>query len=302
MTQLCIIGATASGKSNLALKVAQKIDAYILSLDSLSIYKEIDIVSAKPSKEELNLIQHFGIDAIYPDQYFSVEIFIQLYQETLQKCKQDKKNLVIVGGSSFYLKTLLSGLSQLPPITPEIENSVQKKLKNLHQVHSFLSQHDPLYMQKINKNDHYRIEKALLIYEASNLFATQWFLQNPPTPIIQDVTIFNIDVARTTLRERISLRTNIMLQQGLLDEIAYLEQKYTRLPNAMGAIGIIEVLEYFDTKVTKEQMIQNIITHTAQLAKRQQTFNNTQFPNIISAPLQELEDIIYQKISKVQNV
>lgn len=91
MIQLAIIGPTASGKSDLAIKIAKKIDAYILSIDSLSIYKEIDIVSAKPSKEELEEVRHFGINLLNPDEYFSVEIFINLYKEVVTACKRDKK-------------------------------------------------------------------------------------------------------------------------------------------------------------------------------------------------------------------
>ena len=96
MKQLAIIGPTASGKRDLAISVALKIDAYILSIDSLSIYKEIDVVSAKPSKDELGMVQHFGIDEISPDDFFSVDIFIDLYKKVVQKCKKDSKNLVIV--------------------------------------------------------------------------------------------------------------------------------------------------------------------------------------------------------------
>ena len=147
-------------------------------------------------------------------------------------------------------------------------------------------------MQKISSNDSYRIEKALLIYEASKLSPTEYFRQNPPKPIIENLDIFNIDVERDVLRERISKRTNKMVDMGLLDEVCYLEQKYSRLPHSMGSIGIVEVLEYLDNKVTKEEMLQNISIHTGQLAKRQQTFNRTQFKNITHAPLDELEEII----------
>ena len=119
--QLAIIGPTASGKSDLAIKIALQIDAYILSIDSLIIYKEIDIVSAKPSREELNAVRHFGIDVLNPDDYFSVDIFIDLYQEVLEECKKDSKNLIIVGGTSFYLKSLVQGLSSLPNITNDVK-------------------------------------------------------------------------------------------------------------------------------------------------------------------------------------
>ena len=290
--QLAIIGPTASGKSDLAIKIAQKIDAYILSIDSLSIYKEIDIVSAKPSKEELSQIKHFGIDVIYPDEYFSVEIFIDLYKEVVEKCKRDNKNLVIVGGTSFYLKSLVQGISKLPKADDKIMTSVKDKLKDLDAVYKLLLDLDPKHMQNINQTDSYRIEKALIIYEASKQTPTQWFEANPPLPIIENINIYNIDIDRKVLRQRIAKRSSKMLEMGLLDEICYLEQKYTRLPNSMGAIGIVETLEYLDAKVTQEKMLENISTHTAQLAKRQATFNRTQFQNITSAPLEELESLI----------
>ncbi len=292
MIELAIIGPTASGKSDLAIKIAKKIDAYILSIDSLSIYKEINIVSAKPSKQELEKVKHFGINELYPNEYFSVEILINIYKNAKIECEKNSKNLVIVGGTSFYLKSLIDGLSTLPKITEKIKKDVENKLKDLQSCYTLLYNLDPKYMQNIDKNDRYRIEKALLIYEASNLSPSEWFVQNPPQPIIENLEVFNIDVEREVLRERINLRTEKMADMGLIDEVAYLEQKYTREPNAMGAIGIVEVLEYLDGKISKEQMIELIATHTAQLAKRQQTFNRTQFKNITSAKLEDLEDII----------
>ena len=292
MKQVAIIGPTASGKSDLAIQFAQKMDAYILSIDSLSIYKEIDIVSAKPSQEELLSVKHFGINELYPDAYFSVDIFRDLYQTSLQRCQADGKNLVIVGGTSFYLKSLIDGLSKIPAISEDVKKRVKQKMHNLQAVYKELVQIDSAYMHKIASSDKYRIEKALLIYEASGLAPSEWFVQNPPQKIIQNLPIYNIEVSREVLRERIRKRTHKMFAMGLVDEVSFLEQKYTRLPHAMGAIGIVEVLEYLDAKVGKEQMLENIITHTAQLAKRQQTFNKTQFRELISAPLEDLEGMV----------
>jgi len=298
LKQLAIIGPTASGKSDLGIKIAKEVDAYILSIDSLSIYKEIDIVSAKPSKEELREVKHFGIDEIWPNEHFSVEIFIRLYKEVVQKCQEDGKNLIIVGGTSFYLKSLLDGLSPLPKITQETQKRVEKKLKNLTQVYEELLQKDPAYMQKIKANDRYRIEKALLIYEASGITPSEWFTTNPAKPIITNLPIYNIDVEREVLRERIAKRTQKMYDMGLIDEVCYLEQKYTRAPNSMKAIGIVEVLDYLDAKTDKEEMLGLITTHTAQLAKRQQTFNRSQFANITHAKLDELEALILESLHK----
>ena len=192
MKQLAIIGPTASGKSDLAIKIAIKIDAYILSIDSLSIYKEIDIVSAKPSKDELATVKHFGIDELYPDEYFSVDIFIKLYNNVVLECKRDNKNLIIVGGTSFYLKSLISGLSTPPEISLEVKNSAEKKLENLQSAYELLKSIDSNYMKNIMPNDRYRIEKAMLIFLASNTTPTEWFKQNPPKPIIEEFKRYNL--------------------------------------------------------------------------------------------------------------
>ena len=290
--QLAIIGPTASGKSDLAIKIAKKIDAYILSIDSLSIYNGIDIVSAKPSKEELRSVKHFGINLLNPDDYFSVDIFINLYKQIVSTCKEDNKNLIIVGGTSFYLKSLMQGLSPLPKISQDISKSVKTKLTNLQEVYDLLTTLDSKYMKNISPNDSYRIEKILLIYESSKLTPTEWFRLNPPKPIIENLDIYNIDVDREILRDRISKRTHKMIKQGLINEVCVLEHKYTRMPHAMNSIGIVEVLEFLDGKVTKEEMIKDISTHTAQLAKRQQTFNRTQFKGIVNASLDELEKML----------
>ena len=294
MKQIAIIGPTASGKSDLAITMALQHNAYILSIDSLSIYKEIDIASAKPSQEELAQVEHFGVNAVTIDQHFDVAIFIRLYQEVYEKAQRDGKNLIIVGGTSFYLKSLTSGLSELPEYSEETKRTVSKMLQDLPAAHAFLVRQDPEYMRQIKESDAYRIEKMLLLTLQSKMTPTQWFHQHPPQPVIEDLQLFNIEVARPLLRERIVTRTKTMIKMGLIDEIAALELKYGRHHNAMKAIGVIEVLGFLDGDLSKEEMIESIITHTAQLAKRQQTFNRTQFTNATSAELASLPERISQ--------
>lgn len=289
MKQIAIIGPTASGKSNVALKMALKSNAYILSLDSLSIYKEIDIASAKPSQEELLKVKHFGINEIYPDNSFNVNTFIKLYKNAKKHAKKDNKNLIIVGGSTFYLKSLLQGLSCLPKINQKIKDEVAVMLLHVNKCYELLVKLDKNYMQRIKPNDKYRIEKLLLIYLASGMKPSEWFIANAPKPIINNLKIYNIDINKDELKKRISIRTNKMINMGLIDEVAYLERKYTRKPNSLKAIGIIEVLQYLDGNTTKQQMLDNIILHTTQLAKRQETFNRTQFNKVI--PIIDLEHL-----------
>ncbi|MEO1927318.1 MAG: tRNA (adenosine(37)-N6)-dimethylallyltransferase MiaA [Nautiliaceae bacterium] len=280
-----IIGPTASGKSDLAIKLALKLNYEILSLDSLSIYKQIDIASAKPSKEELALVKHYGIDEIYPNEKFDVSKFIEIYK------KIPHKNIIIVGGSSFYLKAMIEGISPMPKISEEIKQQA-KKLN-----YEFLQKIDPLFASKISSKDTYRIQKGLEIYLATNMPPTLYFQKKPPTPIIKNIPIFEIDVKRDVLRKRIEKRTRKMFQKGLIEEVSFLEKTYKdrRLP-ALKAIGVKEVLEYFNGKHSLKELKEKIITNTSRLAKRQQIFNKTQFPQKISAPLENLEEIILKKI------
>lgn len=291
MKQLALIGSTASGKSNLALSLASEYNALILSIDSLSIYKEIDIASAKPSYDELAGIEHFGINCLAPNETATVFTFINEYHRAYEAAMLQKKNLILVGGSSFYLKSMIDGLSYVPEISDETKCIAAEMLDNLEEAHHFLSQIDPITMAKITPNDSYRIEKMLHLYLQTSTPPSQWFAAHPPKSIIINCPILNIEIDRSLLRERIALRTQKMVQSGLIDEVAHLERLYGRVPNSMKAIGVIETLEFLDGKIDKRVLIEDIATHTAQLAKRQQTFNSNQFEHVINGSVEELYKI-----------
>jgi len=291
--QLALIGPTASGKTALAIKAAHALDAYILSIDSLSIYKEIDIVSAKPTIAERQGITHFGIDYIFPYENFDVTTLIKLYHEVYAKALSNNKNLVIVGGTSFYLKMLMEGISELPEISKKTKEESNNALQNLPDIYRQLYTLDADYMQKIASNDPYRIEKALHIYLETGLTPSEYFKRFPPKSTIKPgLSLYQIEVDREKLRERISLRTEMMLAGGLIDEICTLEQKYTREPNCMKAIGIKETLAFLDGIYDKKMLKEKITVNTARLAKRQNTFNNSQFENVTKGNVQDLEKIL----------
>jgi tRNA dimethylallyltransferase len=291
--QLAIIGATASGKTSLAIKLAHKINAYILSLDSLSVYKDINIVSAKPTHKEREGILHFGIDVLSAKNNFDVTLFIDLYHQLYKKCIKEEKNLIIVGGTSFYLKMLIEGISQTPKISPNTQKEVSKHLLDLENTYQWLLKLDNSYMSKIASKDAYRIEKSLQIYLETGLTPSEYFLKFPLQPTItQPLPIYQITWDKALLRQRIAQRTQIMLDNGLIDEVCSLEQKYTRTPNCMKSIGIKETLAYLDGIYDKEMLIEKITINTARLAKRQTTFNNSQFKEVVRGSLEELEGIL----------
>jgi tRNA dimethylallyltransferase len=291
--RIALIGPTASGKSALALALAEAFEGLILSLDSLALYREIDIASAKPSPEERARVPHYGIDLIDPDEPFDVTRFAELYREVSKRAAEAGRPLFIVGGSSFYLKILMEGLSPLPEIRDEIRREVDALLRNLPAAYETLRRHAPDSAAKITPKDRYRIEKFLLILLETGEDPVRYFAEHPPRPVIEgEVPLFELSPDRERLRERIRTRTDAMFRQGLLDEVAGLEARYGRAPQSMKAIGIAEVLDYFDGKIDRKELREKIVTNTARLAKRQTTFNRSQFANVIRGEKEEIKEKI----------
>ncbi|OCL84201.1 tRNA dimethylallyltransferase [Arcobacter porcinus] len=270
MIEAAIIGTTASGKTALSLDIANKTNSIILSLDSLCVYRDIDIASAKPTKEERGDITHFGIDEVFPNENFDVVEFLNLYKKAKNFAEENSKNLIIVGGTGFYLKALIDGLSDGLNTNYNLDLPLDEAYKLLYSL-------DEAYMKRIESNDRYRVEKAYSIYKQTNLTPTQYFIENPKKALAPNLKIFEIQRDKEELKKRVILRTKQMLHDGLIDETIFLEKKYTRAPNCMKSIGIIEVLEYLDGKIDKKQLEEKIILNTMKLAKRQNTFSNGQF-------------------------
>ncbi len=291
MKQIAIIAPTASGKTSLSISIAHKTNSIILSLDSLALYKQIDIASAKPTIKERDGIVHFGIDEVFPNEQFDVMNFIEIYKKAYDYAKQNNKNLIIVGGTGFYLKSLIEGISYIPPLSKGNKKILDEKMTTftLSELYIYLERIDSQYMANIKSNDKYRVEKALSIYLQTKQKPSEFFRLNPPIPIIKDIKLFSIEWDAEFLRKRISQRTKIMIEDGLIDEVVFLEQKYKRAISPMGSIGIKEGLDYLDGKLTKLELEEKISIATAQLAKRQRTFNKGQFSNVTRDSLSNLE-------------
>ena len=294
MKQIAIIGPTASGKTNLAFEIAVRTNSVILSLDSLSVYKQIDIASAKPSHVQLNEILHFGINEVFADEKFDVISFFGVYKKAKNYAEQNNKNLIICGGSGFYLKSLIDGISPNVNASEDDIVWVKQMLGCLPKSYELLQKIDPTYSEKIYANDKYRIEKALLIHRSSNLSPSEFFAQNPKVPMIDDLPIFDVFWPKDDLRARINERTKRMFDEGLVDEVKFLISKYGKNQVPFGSIGIKEVIDFLDEKISLQECKELVEMHTAQLAKKQRTFNNGQFKNKISDSLQILEKEIFK--------
>jgi len=307
---LAILGGSGAGKTALSLELASNYDCAILSLDSLSVYQEINIASAKPSLGERKGIPHFGIDVLHPNELQNIHNFIQEYHRAQAFCQKHNKHLLIVGGTSFYLKTLLCGLSPSPKLSSseklEIDSTIHH-LGDLNAQYAYLRRVDLPYASKLKPQDSYRIVRALEIYFSTQTAPSVYFANNPPKPILKSCEIFEIYFARELLRTRIQERTQEMLNKGLLNEVQTLIARYGTQHQWAKSIGIKETLAYlnyqksWDSSSSKpqspifslESLKDSISLHTAQLAKRQGTFNKTQFPPHFCGTANE----IYSQIS-----
>ena len=266
-SELAIIGTTASGKSDLAIKVAREFNAVILSLDSLCLYKEIDIASAKPNKDELELVSHFGVDLVMPDMDFCVGDFIDEYKKAKLYAQQNNSMLIITGGSGFYLKSMLSGLSpKIEPLKIKISDD---------EIWDLAVEIDKEFCAKFSKNDKFRLHKWYQIYTQTNEIPTQWLRLNTGEPMIKNLTIYELVWDKFELIERIKTRTKNMLEDGLIDEARYLFGRYDSALKPLNSIGLKEAKDYLDGKINLNELNDLITIHTTQLAKRQRTFNKS---------------------------
>jgi len=275
----------------LGLKVAKEIDAVILSLDSLAIYKQIDIASAKPTFAERGDIVHFGIDEIYPNEDFNVTLFINLYKKAHAYALQNKKNLLLLGGTGFYLSILLDGISPMPKISKEAALQAKKKVQNIDAAYKEHLIHEP--NSSIAKNDRYRLQKWYEFWFETGSTREEYFTQNPPQPIIKEtIDIYEIEVEKEVLNERIKQRTTKMFTNGLVQEVENLVDTYGKSLKCFKAIGIKEVIEYLEGKCSLEEAKKLVTIHTRQLAKRQRTYNRSKFQHRICAKPSVLKELL----------
>lgn len=287
-----IIGTTASGKSALALRLARKFGLCIFSLDSLSVYKGVDIASAKPSKADLREITHYGIDLLAPSEKCNAGVFLNLLCEIVGREIAPQK-LLIVGGSSFYLKSIIEGLSIAPQSSEFVEAYIAKIAQNKTEAHKLLRQIDSDFATKISPNDSFRIAKGLQIYFLTHQRPSAFFAQNPRQKLPFNIKIFELIKAREILRDDIKIRTERMFECGLVDEVRNLRQNFPQ-SQTLKAIGVKEIIAFLDGKILQNEAKDAIVKNTLALAKRQRTFNRTQFGEIPHLEVDSLESALTQ--------
>ena len=272
---IVICGPTASGKTALSIELAKKINGEIISSDSMQIYKYMDIGTAKTTQEEMQGIKHYLLDFVEPSQRYSVAEFKKDAEKAIEEILQKGKTPIIVGGTGLYVDSLIYGIEYQ---TIEFDEQYRKQLEErvekegLETLYNEAKKIDPQAIEKISANDKKRILRILEIYKATGKNKTEQELESRKNGVKYDYKVFAINMDREKLYERINKRVDIMIENGLIEEVEKLLEKYKEFPTAMQGLGYKEVVEYLQGKVSKEEMIENIKRETRRYAKRQLTW------------------------------
>lgn len=271
---IVICGPTASGKTSLSISLAKKINGEIVSCDSMQIYKEMDIGSAKPTVEEMQEIKHYLVDFVSQEKRYSVSEYKEDASKAIEEIINKGKTPIIVGGTGLYLNSLIYNIQYNEM---EVDLNYRRELEKeaeeygLEVLYNRAKEIDPEAMEKVSANDKKRITRVLEIYNATGRNKTE-LEKKSRKEVPYNYLIFGINMERSILYDRINKRVDIMLEQGLIEEVKNLINKYSNMPTAMQGLGYKEVKEFLDGNISKEEMIEKIKMETRRYAKRQITW------------------------------
>ncbi len=274
-TVVFLMGPTASGKTDLAIQLSDKLSTRIISVDSALIYQGMDIGTAKPDKQTLKKYPHHLIDICTPEEAYSAFDFVRDATQQIKAAFANNQTPLLVGGTSFYFNALEHGLSKLPESTQSSKQKFNQLLndKGAITLHKELQQIDPQAAQRIHPNDSQRIMRALEVFELSGKTLSE--LQGNKQPgINHPIKKIILMPKRSELHQRIEMRFLSMMENGFLEEVKALKNNpnlHDNLPS-IRCVGYRQAWQYLDGKITKDEMIEKAIIATRQLCKRQSTW------------------------------
>ncbi len=268
-------GPTATGKSKLAVELAKRVGGEVISADSMQIYKDMNIGTAKITEDEMQGIKHYMIDYVSPEERYSVSNFKKDAEKSIEEIIDKGKIPIIVGGTGLYIDSLIYGIEfQDEKIDIEYREKLNKiaEKDGLEKLYEKAKNIDPQAMKKISINDKKRIIRVLEIYHKTGKTKTQQEEESRKKEVKYNYKVFAITMPREKLYERVEKRVDNMISQGLIEEVQGILKKYKKFPTAMQGLGYKEVVEYLENELTKEEMIEKIKKETRHYAKRQLTW------------------------------
>ena len=272
---ILIFGPTASGKSSFAIKLAKKINGEIINADSMQVYKELKILSARPSQKDYKNIKHhlYGFQSVKKN--FSTGDWLKLLYKKILEIKKRKKIPIIVGGTGLYFKALTDGLVSIPNIPIKLRAKIRSLHKKIGSKSFFskLIKLDPLSKNKISSSDTQRVIRAYEVKLFTNQSIYDWFKNTQSKFENKNFYKIYLDYPRVGLIERINTRVKDMVKKGAISEVKrFIKLKVPKAKTASKAIGIEEIRSYLEKKIEIIEVIEKISIKTRQYAKRQSTW------------------------------
>ena len=272
---IVLCGPTASGKTSLSIELAKRINGEIISCDSMQIYKDMDIGTAKPTEQEKQGIKHYLLDFLSPEVRYSVADYKKDAEKAIEEILKKRKVPIIVGGTGLYINSLIYNIEYKDSkIDIDYRNKLEKMVveKGLENLYEMAQKIDPEAMKNISHNDKKRIIRVLEIYNETGKTKTELEIESRKNEPKYNYIVFALDMDRDKLYERINKRVDIMLKNGLIHEVEKLINTYKIMPTAMQGLGYKEVVEYLKGNCTEEEMVEKIKMETRRYAKRQLTW------------------------------
>lgn len=299
-------GPTACGKTNHASKLVKNYPLEIISVDSVMVYKGLDIGSAKPTSEELKLCPHHLIDVCEPTENYSAGEFYQDVQQVIQSIIRKGKIPFLVGGTMMYFRVLERGISQLPSANPSVRKQIDSEAaaNGWAKLHQELQRIDPTAAKKIDPSDKQRIQRALEVHRITGKPISSFHGEHKQPIDYQRLNLSLVPSKRDILYKRIENRFDAMLDQGLVSEVGHLLSKnsLTSSHNSMKSVGYKQICEFIENKCSLDEARAKAVVATRRLAKRQLTWLRSDTDSLVVDPLHRKSEVdIEGRVSQFLN-
>ena len=276
--RLLILGVTASGKGRLAFDLAESLGAEIISIDSMKVYRRMDIGTAKPPRQAREHIKYHLINVVEPSESFNVGSFLDLAYDAMEQIESRKKRIIAVGGTALYIKALLYGLFEGPGSDKQIRAELQAEAENegLEELYRQLTEIDPVTAERIGRRDRKRIIRALEVHRITGKPISSLQQQFDAEKPLHDWTIIGLRREKSVESSRINQRVKKIIEAGLVDEVKRLLAEEKPLSQqARCAIGYAEIIDYLNGKISLDDAAELIKKNTRRFAKNQRTWFKT---------------------------
>ncbi len=273
---IVIVGPTAAGKTDLAIKVAKKLNSEIVSADSMQIYRYMDIGTAKPTMDERQGIPHHMIDIVDPDEAFNVALYQRSAKAAIKKIAEDGKIPILVGGTGLYVNSIIYPMDFTDAVEDPVYRSKLNKILDTHgnqYLHNLLKEVDPDTAARLHHNDTRRVIRAMEVYHLTGKTMMEFKQDYRKAESPYELLLFGLTMDRQKLYERINMRVDMMVDAGLVKEVkSLLDKGYTKDMISMQGLGYKEIIYYLKGLATLEEALEILKRETRKFAKRQMTW------------------------------